>query len=106
MIKKLLRVKEEQEQLIGELIVCLRVPRIYHKFIEEHGVNEFFQYAMDIISKDEAKRQQQQQEKQKLNQRKNQSIENYLKKMVKDQFKIAKNLVRDPVTKQFKSISN
>eukprot|EP00347_Sterkiella_histriomuscorum_P004147 403361575 len=105
-ISRLLALKEQNEYMIGELTLCLRVPRMYHKFLEEHGIHEFVQYCMQIVDRDEKKKQEHTAEKQRLNQRKAVSLEKFVQKMAKDQFSIVKNLVQDTNTRQYHALSN
>lgn len=56
-INRLLKIKDENENMIGELTLCLRIPRMYHKFIEDHGVHEFVNHCMQILDSQEKQKQ-------------------------------------------------
>lgn len=40
-IERLIKTNKQNETIIDELTFTLRVPRMYHKFIEKFGINDF-----------------------------------------------------------------
>ncbi|CDW75315.1 synaptobrevin vamp-like protein [Stylonychia lemnae] len=101
-IQKLLKVKQENEDMIGTLTLTLRIPRLYHKFIDTMGIHEFVQRCMDIEQKEDLKKYQNEEGKRRMKERQEQSLQKYVQKMVRDSYSKANSMIRDPKTKQFK----
>ena len=55
--------------MIGMLTLTLRIPRLYHKFIETMGIHELIQRCMDIEARDEMKKYKNEESKRRMQER-------------------------------------
>ena len=98
-IERLLKIKKENEAIIDEMTFTLRVPRMYHKFIEKFGINNFVLECVKIIKKQEALENRKILVLERLRERKEVSMDNFVKHIIRDnRIKDYRELISNPIS--------
>ena len=83
LIDRLLQLKVHNENLIGELALTLRVPRLYHKFIDQFGVQEFVRECLAYKERWETEQRSKLEQRKRMQERSANSVKKFVGNLVR-----------------------